>query len=188
MDDLEQFVDEAGKMLEIIAQREARAKAFVEQLAEELMDIATKYYPEIETIDPEKKEKIAYKAFYRAKELNDFMFKRIYDGKDDLDEDIARYSVPPLHDEEGNKLKLEAKLKMLPTEYHDAYTEVFYEGLEADKHNNEFLYDCFESAKLSLWVAFPEIAELSGNSILLMNWQAFSRMKYFIFDLSCIIW
>jgi hypothetical protein len=187
MDELEKFVDEAGKLLETIEQKEARAKSFIEPLVEELLTIAIRHFAEIETIDVEKKNKIAYGAFYRAEQLKRFMFKRIYEGVDDMEEDTAQFYVPPRNDEEGNRRKLEKQLKTIPPEYHESYTEVFYEGIEVDKPYNEFLYDCFDRAKLSLWVAFPEISELTGNSILHMNWQAYDCMRSFGYDLYEII-
>ena len=187
MNELEKFVDEAGKMLETIEQRETRAKSFIEPLADELVAIAMRYFAEIETMEVEKKDKIAYRAFCRTEQLNRFMFKRIYDGVDDMEEDTTQFHVPPRHDEEGNKQRLEKQLERLPPEYHESYTEVFYEGIEADKPNNDFLYDCFDYAKLLLWVAFPEISELTGNSILHMNWEACNCMRSFGYDLYDII-
>lgn len=187
MDELEKFVDEADEMLKAIEQREARARSFIEPLADELVAIAMRYFTEVETMEVEKKDKIKYRAFYRAEQLNRFMFKRIYDGVDDMEEDTTQFHVPPRHDEEGNKRKLEKQLERLPSEYHESYTEVFYEGIEADKPNNDFLYDCFDYVKLSLWMAFPEIGELTGNSILRMNWEAFYCTRSFVYDFYDII-
>ena len=187
MDELERFIDEIDKLDEEIKKKEARAVSFIDPLADELMTIALSSFEEMETLEPEKREKLAYQAFYRAKQLNEFMFERIYKGVDDMDEDPGQFVVKPRNDEDGNKHKLEEQLKALPVEFHEAYIEAVNEGIEADKPYRDFLYDCFECAKRALWVGFPEISELTGNSILHMNWQVYNRMWYFANDLYEIV-
>ena len=65
------------------------------------MTIALSSFEEMETLEPEKREKLAYQAFYRAKQLNEFMFERIYKGVDDMDEDPGQFVVKPRNDEDG---------------------------------------------------------------------------------------
>ena len=187
MDEFERFIDEIDKLDEEIKKKEARAISFIDSLADELMAIALRSFEEMKTLEPEKREKLAYQAFYRANQLNEFMFERVYKGVDDMNEDTAKFVVKTRHDEEGNKRKLKEQLKTIPPEYHEAYIVAVNEGIEADKPYRDFLYDCFECAKRALWVGFPEISELTGNSILHMNWQAYNRMWYFANDLYEIV-
>ena len=187
MDELEKFLDEGGRLLEIIEEQDARRERFVGPLENELYLLATEHFHEIRDYQLEVEKDILRKADDRCHELCNFMFKRIYDGEDDSDVDLKRLHVPPRNDEEGEKLRLAKKLENIPPEYHDIYTDSFNMGLELLREQNELVYDCFDRAKKALWVSFPEISEFTGNSILTMNGTAFERMWYFMSDLHDIM-
>ncbi len=87
--------------------------------------------------------------------------------------------VPPREDLKGDREILEKRMEKMVEEYHEAYKKLFQGVLESNKPNVDFLYDCFECAKKQLWNCFPEISELSGNSILKMNEWAYNRMWLF---------
>ena len=187
MDELEKFVEEAGKLLEIIEEQQTRKDKFIDPLVRDLEHVAMKYFPEISNYSTDLRDLIREKAIRRTNDICEFMFKRIYDGVDDSDEDISKFRVPPRHDEEGNKRYLEKRLEKIAPEDHALFTETFNLILELKEQENEFTYDCFEKTKKALWLSFPEISEFSCNSILYMNHYAFDKIWYFVDDVYKIV-
>jgi len=187
MDERDKFLEEAGKLLEIIEEQQARRDKFIDPLVLELEHVAIQYFPEISNLSTDRRDMIRGKAIDRTYDICEFMFRRIYDGVDDLEEDTTKFRVPPRHDEEGNKRYLEERLEKIPPEYHDSYIETFNLMLELKETENELTYDCFEKTKKALWLSFPEISEFSGNSILHMNYYAYDRIWYFVDDLYNIV-
>lgn len=187
MDDLEKFLEEGGKLLELIEIERIRKDKFIDPLVRDLEHMAIQHFPEISNYSTDLRDLIREKAIRRTNDICEFMFKRIYDGVDDSDEDITKFKVPPRHDEEGKKLLLEKRLGKIPPEYHALFIETFNMMMEVKELENEFTYDCFEKTKKALWVSFPEISEFSGNSILHMNHYAYDRIWYFVYDLYKIV-
>lgn len=183
MAELNKFVEESDKVLAKIEEQELRQDNFMFPLEKELVSMTTQHFPEINDYTPEIKLQISYRAFERIIELWKFMFLRIYNGVDDLDEDSNKFYVPPRYDVEGDKRKLAKKLEKVDPAYHAVYIETNQEMQDLLRIQNEFVYDCFDKAKKALWISFPEISELTGNSILYMNVTAFERMWYFMIDL-----
>ena len=155
MDDLEEYLEEAGKLLEVIEKRQARRDKFIDPLVLELEHTAIQYFPEISNMTTDKRDVIRRKAIDRTYDICDFMFKRIYDGVDDMEEDTSKFRVPPRHDEEGNKRYQEERLEKIPPEYHDSYIETFNLMLELKETENELTYDCFEKTKKSTMAIVP---------------------------------
>jgi len=187
MDELEKFVDEAGKLLEIIEEQQLRKDKFIDPLVLDLEHVAMQYFPEISNYSTDLRDLIREKAIRRTNDICEFMFKRIYDGVDDSDEDISKFKVPPRHDEEGDKRFWGKHLAKIPPEYHAEVIEALKPAMEMKDVENEFTYDCFEKTKKALWVSFPEISEFSGNSILHMNHYTFDRIWYFVDDVYKIV-
>ena|ERR1035437_5016655 len=187
MDDLEKFLEEGGKLLEIIEIQRVRKDKFIDPLVLDLEYVAIHYFPEISNYSTDQRDLIREKAIRRTNEICEFMFKRIYDGVDDRDEDITKFKVAPRHDEEGNKRLLEKRLEKIALADHALFIETFNMITELKEQGNQFTYDCFEKAKKALWLSFPEISEFSGNSILHMNHYAFDRIWYFAYDVEQIV-
>lgn len=187
MDELEKFVEEAGKLLEIIEEQQLRKDKFIDPLVLDLEHVAMQYFPEIGNYSTDLRDLIREKAIRRTNDICEFMFKRIYDGEDDSNEDISKFKVPPRHDEEGDKRFLEKRLEKIAPEDHALFIETFELMMELKEPENEFTYDCFEKTKKALWVSFPEISEFSGNSILHMNHYTYDRIWYFVDDMYKIV-
>ena len=110
MDEREKFLEEAGKLLEMIEVERVRKDKFIDPLVRDLEHVAIQYFPEISNYSTDLRDLIREKAIRRTNDICEFMFKRIYDGIDDSDEDITKFKVPPRHDEEGKKRLLEKRL------------------------------------------------------------------------------
>jgi len=187
MDDLEKYLEEAGKLLEIIEIEKIRKDKFIDPLVRELEQLALQHFPEISNYSTDLRDLIRGKAIRCTNDICEFMFKRVHDGVDDSDEDITKFKVPLRHDEEGKKRFLEMRLEKIPTEYHAEATEALSLALEMKEEENEFTYDCFEKTKKALWLSFPEISELSGNSILHMNRYSYDKICGFVDDMYKIV-
>jgi len=187
MDDLDKFLEEAGKLLEVIEIEKVRKDKFIDPLVLDLEHVAMQYFPEISNYSADLRDLIRGKAIRRTNDICEFMFKRIYDGVDDSNEDITKFKVAPRHDEEWKKRFLEKRLEKIPPEYHAGVIEALSPAFEMKAEEIELTYDCFEKTKKALWVSFPEISEFSGNSILHMNYYAYDRIWYFVDDLYQIV-
>jgi len=187
MDEREKFLEEAGKLLEIIEIERVRKDKFIDPLVRDLEHVAIQYFPEISDYSTDLRDLIREKAIRRTNDICEFMFKRVYDGVDDSDEDITKFKVPPRHDEEGKKRFWENHLAKIPQEYHAEVMEALKPAIEMKEEENEFTYDCFEKTKKALWLSFPEISEFTGNSILHMNHYTYDRIWYFVDDLYMIV-
>ena len=187
MDEREKFLEEAGKLLEIMEIEKVRKDKFIDPLVLDLEHVAIQYFPEISSYSTDLRDLIREKAIRRTNDICEFMFKRIYDGVDDSDEDTSKFKVPPRHDEEWKKRLLEKRLEKISPEYHAEVIEALSPAFELKTMEIELTHDCFEKTKKALWVSFPEISEFSGNSILHMNYYAYDRIWYFIDDMYKIV-
>jgi len=187
MNERDKFLEEAGKMLELIEIERVRKDKFIDQLVLDLEHLAMQYYPEISSYSGERRDLLRGKAIRRTNDICEFMFKRIYEGEDDSELDVIALKVPPLYDEERDKRLLEKKLAKIDVQYHAQVTETFKLLLELKEEGNLFRYECFEKTKKALWLSFPEISEFTGNSILHMNYYAYDRIWYMVNDLEHII-
>ena len=187
MDARDKFLEEAGKLLEMIEIEKVRKDKFIDPLVLDLEHVAIQYFPEISNLSTDLRDLIRGKAVRRTNDICEFMFRRVHDGVDDMEEDSTKFGVPPRHDEEAKKQFLQKRLEKIPPEYHDSYIETFNLMLELKETENELTYDCFEKTKKALWLSFPEISEFSGNSILHMNYYAYDRIRYFVDDLYKIV-
>ena len=187
MDEREKFLEEAGKLLEIMEIEKVRKDKFIDPLVLDLEHVAIQYFPEISSYSTDLRDLIREKAIRRTNDICEFMFKRIYDGVDDSDEDTSKFKVAPRHDEEWKKRLLEKRLEKISPEYHAEVIEALSPAFELKTMEIELTHDCFEKTKKALWVSFPEISEFSGNSILHMNYYAYDRIWYFIDDVYKIV-
>ena len=187
MDERDKFLERAGKLLEIMEIEKVRKDKFIDPLVRELEQVAIQYFPEISTYGADLRDSIREKAIRHTNDICEFMFKRVHDGVDDMDEDTTKFRVPPRHDEEAKKQFLQKRLAKIPPEYHAEVTEALAPALEMMDDVSELTHDCFEKTKKALWLSFPEISEFTGNSILHMNHYTYDRIWYFVDDLYMIV-
>ncbi|MDD3080093.1 MAG: hypothetical protein PHH37_13490 [Paludibacter sp.] len=129
-------------------------------LADELYQITLNTFPELVAQPEGTKRLIKFKAFFRAGELSDFMFQRIYDGEDDRDVDVNTLRVP--------------LSELVPSE-------------KTSNSEIELIYNCFTIAKKMLWNKFPEMSEFSANSLLHMNYWAYKQMLQYTENVQSVL-
>lgn len=89
--------------------------------------------------------------------------------------ELSNFMMERVLEEETDETVDTALLKVTPREEAENSVE------------NRFIYDCFDLTKKKLWIAFPEMSEFSGNSILHMNYYAFECMKQFNQNIQAIL-
>lgn len=158
-----------------------RKTDFINSLSDKLYEISITRYPQIELMSNLRKSELGCWADRASNELLEFMYQRIYEGVDDHQQNPAKFKVAPREEHELNyrdKNVLEYLLS-IPEGERELYVNAYQKNQEVKKLRREFLYDCFELTKKELWIFFPEISELSGTSILHMNFSAYWQMKDF---------
>lgn len=158
-----------------------RKTDFINSLSDKLYDISAERYPQIEEMSNLRKSELGCWADRASNELLEFMYQRIYEGVDDHQQNPAKFKVAPREEQELNYRDKNALdfIYSIPESERDLYMNAYLKNQEIKKQRRAFLYDCFDLTKKELWEFFPEISELSGTSILHMNFTAYWQMKDF---------
>jgi hypothetical protein len=174
---VEEIFNELDRLYRNIQLRDSRREPFEEQLTKSLYLQVEKFYPALSEKDRDTKEKVKYQAFVSARELSDFILKRVFDGEEDEAADLTSLHVSSR--EETAACRTTKLLEKMTPEEQESYREVCEMIEDVNRPYVDFWYDCFECAKKKLCESFPEIGEFSKNSILCLNAWTHDRMWYF---------
>lgn len=135
-----------------LEEERARQDAFLKNLEEELIELSFKCYPEYEALRNEIIEELKHEAHESALMMTELLDYLVCLQTDDSNENPEQYEIP--------KPKIEE----------DAFFQ----------RKSDFKNSCHEKVKEMVTKHFPELADLSGNSIRNINHSAYCTILNFV--------
>lgn len=138
---------------EEVEKERKRQDAFLKNLEEELIELSFKCYPEYEGLRNAIIEELKTEAHESALMMSELLDYLVCLKPDDSAEDPEQYKIP--------------------------YTDNSDDD-EFEKRRTEFKFSCHEKVKEMVTKHFPELADLSGNSIRNINHSAYCSILNFV--------
>ena len=129
-----------------------RQNAFIKDLEHELIELSFMCYPEYEKLRTDIIEELKLEAHESAVMMSELLDFLVCMPPDDSNENSQQYTIP--------KPKIEA----------DNFLQ----------RKSDFKFSCHEKTKEMVTKHFPELAELSGNSIRNINHSAYCEVLNFV--------
>ncbi len=129
-----------------------RQTAFIKELEHELIELSFKCYPEHEKIRIDIIEELKLEAHESAVMMSELLEFLVYMPSDDSNENPEQYTI--------QKPKIED----------DSFLQ----------RKSDFKFSCHEKVKEMVTKHFPELADLSGNSIRNINHSAYCEILNFV--------
>lgn len=137
---------------EEVKKERKRQDAFLKNLEEELIELSFKCYPEYEVLRNEIIEELKTEAHESALMMTELLDYLVCLRPDESNENPEQYNIPQPEIEE----------------------DIFF------KRKQDFKYSCHEKVKEMVNKHFPELADLSGNSIRNVNHSAYCSILNFV--------
>lgn len=153
---------------------------YIESLTVGLKSIVLAYFPHLKAQMHLFEDKMDESIYWAA--------RRIYDETEDLidedDPDSEEY-IPISYKtksviEQKQLEQLASILELFPPDEHDAIRKICSEDNDEEMLHEEFLFKCHGKAKEMLLKYFPEIPEMSGNTIRRIDNTTHSEMRHWI--------
>jgi hypothetical protein len=148
----EEMDDFFNSLDEDVKKERERQDAFLKNLEEELIELSFKCYPECEALRNEIMEELKSEAHESALMMTELLDYLVCLRPDDSNENPEQYEIPKPEIEE----------------------DVFFQ------RKSDFKYSCHEKVKEMVTKHFPELADLSGNSIRNINHSAYCSILNFV--------
>lgn len=148
----EEMDDFFNSLDEDVKKERERQDAFLKNLEEELIELSFKCYPECEVLRNEIIEDLKLEAHESALMMTELLDYLVCLRPDDSKENSEQYDIPKPEIEE----------------------DIFF------KRKQDFKYSCHEKVKEMVTKHFPELADLSGNSIRNINHSAYCSILNFV--------
>ena len=178
----EEFEDLCNRMDAELAAEQARQGKFIEALEKALIYLSIQHYPETEPYRHLFIEALTIKAHQRAVEVNELLDS--FMGDKILSEQTIEgdYQTPARDVSLEEEQFLAVTLKNLPPEQHQNFIQLNTERVEIEAEEREFLFLCHDKTKELIFKYFPEIINLSGNTIRYINFSTYFDIDEWLYD------
>ena len=157
-----------------------RSQEFAEALWIELKPIPIEYFPYMDAQCQLNEDNLRTEALYNAQCLYNCVVKCIVD-----DEQNAEGNIPINYETRQNIVErkqrsLDEIILLLSPDKHEFIYQMFAEDEAEDLPHEEFMFKCHDTAKSVIMRFFPEIAELSGNTIRKIDNMSYTEMSEWV--------
>lgn len=156
-----------------LADEKKRQGKFIKDVERSLIKLSFSLFPEFKSYKKQWKDALKREAHESAVNMNEFLDYMVCLTPDDSNENPEQYKVPNFDTAESEKNHLESMLRILPVEKHANFIKENDERVAFEKQERDFMFACHYLMKEKITFYFPEIIDLSGNSIRNINFTAY---------------
>ena len=178
----EQFEANCNRMDAELANERARQSKFIDTLEQAIVTLALQQFPELEQHKQLFIDDITHCAHQQAVDTNEMLDMNLGGYTNDDNTEFLSITIPPRDVTQEEQQFLNDTLKNLPLEQHQTFIKLHEERVKDEAEERALLFLCYDKTKELISQFFPEIIDFTGNTIRIIDRNAFLNMHLWVVE------
>jgi len=178
----EQFEANCNRMDAELAKEKARQSKFIDTLEQAIVNLSLQQFPELEKHKHLFLDDIVRCAHKQAVDTNELLDLNLGGYTNDDNTELLSITIPPRDVTQEEHQFLNDTLKNLPPEQHQTFIKLHEERVKDEAEERALLFVCYDKTKVLISQFFPEIIDFTGNTIRIIDRNAFLNMHLWVVE------